>query len=266
MSLINKIKHKIYYPIVDNLIVNRLAEQHYYPSKHIQENDIIIAGFPKSGNTWMQNLVTGVLYGIDTNYLPDRLRAELVPAVRKGFYKRVLDFTCFKSHDLPKPEYRRVVHLVRDGRDAMASYYHYRNTLGFKESREDHIIKGKGVNPCKWHLHAEEWINNPYNAEIITIRYEDLLSNPLEEMRRFCDFAHVIRDDELIMKSVEGNSFKNMQRKEELFKRDSNKWPEGKKFFRKGKIGSYKEEIPPELIRFFEEESKEALTHFGYHV
>ena len=35
----------------------------------------------------------------------------------------------FKSHHRPKAEYRRVVYLIRDGRDAMMSYYNFINQL-----------------------------------------------------------------------------------------------------------------------------------------
>lgn len=249
---------------IDRLVSKRLREQHFYPTTYIKENDIIIAGFPKSGNTWMQNLISGVLYGIDSTLLPDRLTQELVPEITKGYYKRILNFVCFKSHDLPKPEYRKIIHLVRDGRDAMASYYHFRKGLGYNETYKQHIIEGQNVYPCKWHLYNEKWIENPYNSDIITIRYEDLLKNPLIEMQRICKFIGVERQNELILRSIEGNSFKNMQKKEETFKKHSNIWPDDKKFFRKGKIGSYKEEIPKELVKYFENESHLILSHFGY--
>lgn len=266
MELLNKIKRKVYYPVIDKIITKRLSSKHYYPSSHIEEQDIIIAGFPKSGNTWMQYLISGIIYGMDTHYLPDRLRAELVPATKKGFYSRVLDFTCFKSHDLPKKEYRKVIHLVRDGRDAMASYFHFRNAKGFDESMEDHIIRGKGVHPCKWHEYNQQWIDNPYNAEIMVIRYEDLLDNTFKEMKRFCDFANIKRDDSILLKSIEGNSFSSMKTKEKQFKRDGTNWSKKKSFYRKGKSGSYKEEIPQELIKYFESESESVLKHFGYDV
>jgi len=43
--------------------------------------DIFIVGYPKSGNTWMQNLVAGVIYGIDARLAPDSLIQDLVPDV-----------------------------------------------------------------------------------------------------------------------------------------------------------------------------------------
>ncbi|MCX7411931.1 MAG: sulfotransferase domain-containing protein, partial [Planctomycetia bacterium] len=41
-------------------------------------NDIFIAGYPKSGNSWMQVLVSCITYGIDPDTSPDSLVQELV--------------------------------------------------------------------------------------------------------------------------------------------------------------------------------------------
>src|ERR1700728_3872206 len=83
----------------------------------IDPGDIVVAGYPKSGNTWMQYLLAGLRFGIDVRLAPDSLVQELIPDMHsKRFYKRHLAPMFFKTHQLPKREFRRVIYLVRDGR------------------------------------------------------------------------------------------------------------------------------------------------------
>lgn len=244
-----------------------LLEQRYYPIAEVQPQDIFIAGYPKSGNTWMQNLAAGVIFGLDTRYLPDRLTQELIPDIyAKKYYKRFMDFAVFKTHELPRPEYKRVVHLVRDGRDALASYYAMNKALNIDVTLEEMILHGKELYPCRWHEHAKAWLENSYDADIIRIKYEDLLKDPLKEMRKFCKFIGIERQDDLIIRVIRGNHFNVMQEKEKKYGTDNKRWKPSKKFFRKGKIGSYKEEIPPRLIRSFNNQSEYYLKKFGYKI
>ena len=233
--------------------------------KKTNESDIFIAGYPKSGNTWMQNLIAGVKYGIETSLLPDTLTQELIPDVHgKDYYKRFSDSMFFKTHNLPSEKMKRVIHLVRDGRDVMASYYAMNKALGKITSLEDMIVSGKDIYPSKWHEHTRQWINNPYNAEILIVRYEDLIRDPLNQMIAVLAFAQLDRTDEVINRAIQGNTFVEMKRKEVEFGWNNKNWDPQKDFIRKGKIGSYKEEVPENLIRIFESESNKELKYLGY--
>lgn len=249
------------------VIREHMLENNYSPIGDIRAEDIIIVGFPKSGNTWMQNLIAGVLYGIDTTFLPDKLTQILIPNLHGTyFYKRLLDFTCFKSHLLPQPSYKKVVYIVRDGRDSLVSYYHMNQADKKEVTMEEMVKEGKGIYPSKWHEHVKAWKENPYNAEIMWIRYEDLHLQPLVEMKRFCEFAGIERDEDLLKRSIQGNSFKKMQKKEEKYGWDNQQWNAEEKFIRRGKMGSFRDEMPADLIRYFENEASEQLVELGYDI
>lgn len=242
-----------------------LESQHFYPISHTLPEDVFIAGYPKSGNTWMQHLLASLLFGVEPQYLPDRLAQELVPDMHvKKYYKRFLPFSCFKTHAFPRPEYRKVIHLVRDGRDAMASYYAMNKALGKSSSLEEMIVDGKNLFPGKWHVHTRQWLDNPYDAEIIEVKYEDLLNEPQQELEKICAFLGLERSEDLIARCISGNSFKSMQKREKSYGMDNKKWNKDEKFVRKGKSGSYKTEVPDHLVQHFTDESSEELKHFGY--
>lgn len=242
-----------------------LMNENFIPINDTREDDIFIAGYPKSGNTWVQNLVCSLQFGIDAKLLPDKLTQELVPDVHaKKYYKRIGDFTFFKTHNLPAPHMRKVIHLVRDGRDVMASYYAMNLAQGKRSSLEEMIIKGKDIFPSKWHKHSRLWIENPYQSEILTVKYEDLINDTFNQLSRILKFSNLERPAETISRAVEGNSFKEMQRKEKEFGWNNKNWNPEKKFIRKGRIGSFVEEIPSNLVDYFENEANRELQHFQY--
>ncbi|WP_430934749.1 sulfotransferase domain-containing protein [Saccharicrinis sp. 156] len=249
--------------------LEKITEREFLiPIDKTESQDVFIAGFPKSGNTWMQSLVAGLLYGIDTQYMPDKLAQEIVPDVHaRKYYKRFGTINFFKTHHLPQPHYKKVIYLVRDGRDAMVSYYHFNQKLGIHVSMDKMIKEGKHVFPSKWHQHVQQWQNNPYNAEIITIRYEDLQEQPLIELKKICEFVSIKRSDELLTKVIEGNRIDKMRaRVKETGGMGNKMWTgnKGQEFFRKGKTGDYVKEMSPEQIDYFNTDSASELKYFKY--
>lgn len=237
------------------------------PIAEHDENDIFIVGYPKSGNTWFQNLVSGVAYGVNPLYAPDTLIQEMVPDVHaKRFYKQFWTPMFFKSHNYPQPDYRRVVYLIRDGRDALVSYYHYKTAkLGREPDFREMAATGEGL-VGKWHEHVESWLANPYEADMIMIRYEDLKRDTVTELERFCTFAGIERERSWIQQVAESATFDKMHKKEKSgrYYRDDKAWPEDKAFVRRGVVGSYKDEMPPEVLELFLRDSQDTLTRLGY--
>ena len=121
-----------------------ISSEQYLPINETQKDDIFIAAYPKSGVTWMQNLIACLLLGANPDKITPRIVNELVPDVHaKKYYKRFFSRMIFKTHFLPQPEYRKVIHLIRDGRDSLVSYYHYNKLNGKKGYSLDEMINKK---------------------------------------------------------------------------------------------------------------------------
>jgi hypothetical protein len=247
---------------------------HYTECVPIQDfsatDDIFIVGYPKSGNTWLQNVVASLVYGIDASLAPDSIIQDLVPDVHyKRFYRRYATPMYFKSHCRPRPDYQNVIYLVRDGRDAMVSYYHYLKVLRGKQnldiSYEEMLRDRIGLfEKCKWHEHAEAWLANPHKARILTIRYENMRSQPMHELQKLCEFIKVEADDDILHKIIQQTSVEKMKAKEAKWGQNNPAWPKDKSFVRRGQSGSFKDEMPPEVLEYFLQESQPALEKLGY--
>ena len=251
---------------IDSGVHSIFTEDFKYQSikQGFKNDDVFIVGYPKSGNTWMQHIIGSLVFQINPLTMPDKLVQDLIPDVYHiKYFKRYWYFGFFKSHELPTPQYKKVIYLVRDGRDAMVSYYHYLNNVEKKPTTLEALIEGENIFPSKWHIHLKAWQENPYNSDIIYIKYEDLLSNPLIELRRICHFLNIIRSEQVLTMVIEGCNFANMKAKNKEFGW-GHKIIQDNTFFRNGRKGDFKSEMPKPLKQQFEKESMEVLKFFGY--
>jgi hypothetical protein len=77
------------------------------------EKDIVIAGYPKLGNTWFQNIISGLYFGVDLEYYNYDLVSSLsIDIHNEQYYKRYGDVVFFNSHYLPFPCYKKVGLLI----------------------------------------------------------------------------------------------------------------------------------------------------------
>ncbi len=239
----------------------------FTPINKFHPEDIFIVGWPKSGNTWFQNLVAGVIFGVDPRLSPPKLVHDIVPDVHyHKFYRRYSTPMFFKSHFLPLPEYRRVVYLLRDGRDALVSYRHYLEATQKKKIGFSELTAQKLLFPCPWREHVEAWERNPYDAQLIVIKYEDLLRQPVEQLERFCRFSNLTREREYLKAMAEAAQFRNLRSKEGNlgFGRPDLELAAGSFFFRRGVAGSHTDEMPPDVLTAFLEDAGETLRRHGY--
>lgn len=218
-------------------------------------NKVWLASFPRSGNTFIRNIFFHV-YGIDSLEDEKQLSA-------RGNIQFV------KTHMLPfeLSNYTRkkdkVIYLVRDGRDSVCSLAHKRKNiidvtsdleLNFKEAIEAHqgsFFGGWGNNILFW-----------LKEDPILIRFEDLVENPRkvfeEKLEKQLNLPSPNWDElPTFEKQKSGNAhFGNIKRE------NVENFPN--LFFRKGKIGVWKNEMSPKHQQMFVDLYKKYLLALGY--
>lgn len=225
--------------------------------------DVFVLGYPKSGHTWVQNLLACVRFGCDGRETPDAVVQHLIPDVQfLQYYVPFASPMFFKSHHLPRPDYRKVIYLLRDGRDVMASYRYFLGSVNAVEIGSYRELRR--LSDVAWHEHVEAWLKNPYEAEMLVVRYEDLLRDGARELRRMCRFAGVDASDERIHAAVESCSFENLRHKEAAYGLLTKRWPRGKHFFRRGVVGSYRDELDERFLQDFLAEAEPTLRRLRY--
>jgi hypothetical protein len=234
------------------------------PLRETLPEDIFLAGYPKSGNTWMQNLVVALLYGIDLEKVPYTFIHELVPGPRRRYYRRYSTPALFKTHDLPKPQHRRVIYIVRDGRDVMVSYQHFYNTIHRTSKTALELLQDKRLYPSQWHRHVRRWLNNPHGADLLIVKYEDLKRDTVGELRRLCAFMGLERDEAALQHAAAQGAFDAMRQREQVFGMENPRWPKDASFVRSGQIGGHTKDLPPDALEYFMRKAAPVMAQLGY--
>ena len=150
---------------------------------------IWIASYPRSGNTFLRiilqncfRLPTYSVYYIQGQNFPDPSAEALesAPALPNNWRELVTDnpaaqVSLIKTHDLPAGT-EPAIYIVRDGRAAIDSYFHYHQKFAFDKPTLTEVIAGA----CQfgsWSAHYQAW-RPQVRLNTLFLRYEDLVERP----------------------------------------------------------------------------------------
>lgn len=195
--------------------------------KHYQADAFIIS-YPKSGRTWLRIMLGKYLsciyeyeFNIDQDISEISSKNKNIP-----YIAFVHDFSSNSSHkkrvrylanNLPQNKAiyknKKVVLLVRDLRDVVISYFFhctqrdpiYSGTIS-QFIRDEQFGISKAVEFLNiWHK------NRKIPTELIVVKYEDILNNPIGELLRVVHFLDLPVSQEAACSSVDFASFDNMK-------------------------------------------------------
>lgn len=113
-----------------------------------------------------------------------------------------------------------------------------------------------------WSSHTASWEASPFRR--LTLRYEDLIADPLRhftDLATFCGFAV---SEEAIVSAIAATRFDKLAADEAL--NGFRERPEGMgRFFRAGRAGQWREMLTAQQIRRIECDHGTMMAHFGYH-
>tara|TARA_B100002051_G_scaffold112239_1_gene106837 strand:+ start:1033 stop:1866 length:834 start_codon:yes stop_codon:yes gene_type:complete len=168
------------------------------------------------------------------------------------------------------------IYIVRDPRDVVASYAHH-NNVSHEEIVESMINSQHGEYPEEkgkhffisitgsWSDHYNSW-KTYKGRKIIIIKYEDLVLKTNETFSKIIKYLNDINktvfDEKKIKFSIEQTNFQNLRKLEE--KEGFAEKGKGGFFFRKGKIGSWKDELNKDLVKIIEEKFRKEMLELEY--
>ena len=166
------------------------------------------------------------------------------------------------------------IYFLRNPLDVAVSYAHHSGCSYDKAiawmSDESHSFCGKPKRLhnqlrqklLSWSTHPLSWLENP---EIPTclLRYEDMKQEPVATFHKAVTFAGLDYNRQAVEKALALSDFKTLQEQEkkEGFQEKSQS---SEKFFRKGKIGSWREELNDNQAATIIADHRESMRRFGY--
>lgn len=172
-----------------------------------------------------------------------------------------------KTHRYPEEfrsvPVRAVVLLTRDPRDAVHSYYRWRQ--GFSESGEHGTFEEFLRRPASsgrppvldWAEFTRQWAD-----QALPLRFEDVKHDPVRAMGGLLAGLEIECDRARLSAAADRSSFEAMRAHE-----DRRAPGPGARIMRRGQVGEWREWYTPRLAAFFETaEVRRLATRFGYEV
>lgn len=210
----------------------------------------------------------------------DNLKSEMIEYLSSQseelIYVKIHEKYSYLSNDSPiiSDDFtHKVIYLVRNPLDVAVSYAHHDNlplSLIIKRMNKNFIL-GKHKNPeffnifeqlGSWSEHVSSWLDNQF-VEVEVIRYEDMHTKSLETFRKAIQFIGLSYSPSEIEKAIKSSNFENLQ-KQELKNHFKEKNPNSTNFFRKGKIGSWKEKLSEAQANIIISNHKKVMHRLNY--
>ena len=233
------------------------AIRYYQGIVGLNKNDIILASFPRSGNTWTRFFFCNLLSicewnGIEVDF--DILR-KVMPELGVNNLIEPWPYTTFprlvKTHMKFSPIFKgkQSILVVRDPRDTMVSYYHFA-----QKSRKwqfsgtfSSFIRHNQLGLKPWLEHFQSW----QPKSMIIIHFEDMIDDDIKQFKKILDVLDLnipYSCIEMAAHKSRFNSISNIENKRGLANSDN--FLDGFQHARLGKKGIWHDYFSQEDIAY----------------
>lgn len=200
----------------------------YFEDFSFRPDDIVIATYPKSGTTWMQEIVPLITSGGDPTSV------ESLPSWKRAPWLSTTDILDINIEERPSPRLLsthfhydmmppsffevkpKVINVMRNPKDVFtSSFYYYGMSSHLVEPGPQieflHTFLDGKVIFGSWFDHVKSWLNAEDKEHIMHISYEELITDLKDSVGRIAQFLGKSLDAELIEKIADRCLFKNMK-------------------------------------------------------
>ncbi|XP_055706447.1 luciferin sulfotransferase-like [Phlebotomus papatasi] len=251
----------------------------------VRPDDVWVVTFPKSGTTWVQEMVWQICNDLDYERSKQEHQMERFPYLELNcLFPKHVNFPntvtalqetksrrFIKSHLpaplLPKQIWTvkpRIIYVARNVKDVAISFYHfYRNVHHYPGSWEDFfdIFMKNRVYFAPYHTHVYNYWRMRNEDNILFLTFEEMKKDHPSVIRKTAQFLGKSFSENQILELADYLSFSKFSKittlnhdtvlhriQDEL----QTKLPDKDyHFVRKGEVGSYKVEMPKEVIEEF---------------
>jgi hypothetical protein len=240
-----------------------------------------LAGGPIASSRQLFDEATGLS---SSDMIPDEID-NLRPYVYDYIARNTTETIFHKIHDaytltaegrplVPKESTIGALYFVRNPLDVAVSFAHHSN-LSFEAivaamNNEEYAFCSKSSRLhmqlrqklLTWSHHYLSWTRQA-DFPVMVMKYEDMKLNTFESFSaaiKFCGFNY---SEAEITEAIRKSSFSELQKqeKERGFREKS---PDSQTFFRKGKIGTWQEELPQNLVDMIKKDHEKEMLQLGY--
>ncbi|NJK80072.1 MAG: sulfotransferase domain-containing protein [Chloroflexaceae bacterium] len=233
--------------------------------------DRYIVAHPRSGSTWLRTILSNIVFpdqpsnpDVYNAYMPS-VTLRSVPTLRKLPAPRLM-----VSHTNYLAGLPCVVYIVRDGRDAIVSSFHYwitrrqRDTVrDFGEFLQRYLLGSYGP---LWHADVHGWLTAgkaELGERLLVMRFEDMKARPIEMVSQIATFLQIAHTAEQVQMAVQGASIETMRQVEQR-RQEYDPNQADTSFYRGGKTGQWRDYFSPPLERAFCAVAADAMHLAGY--
>ncbi|KAL6467440.1 hypothetical protein MHYP_G00231170 [Metynnis hypsauchen] len=225
----------------------------------IQDSDVFVVTYPKSGTVWLQQILTLIEARGDAEATKDQLNSDRIPWIEvSGNEEKFISATpprirvTHLQHRFVPISLRqgtgKVIYVARNPKDVLVSYYHFHKYACMLETPKDFndfyekFMEGRVYGNC-WFEHIKTWYSHRDEMNFLYIAYEDMIKDLRSEVERICVFLGKNLSENELEDVVKHSTFKNMLNNDQANYRQISSSlldQQNGSFLRKGTVGDWK--------------------------
>lgn len=210
----------------------RQSRLQFLRRKHLPRDplhsDLYLVEFPKSGITWISNIVSQLMISnegdphesshpaLSSTFLNDRIPdIHLSRNIGHTIADEWPGHRVIKSHCRGNPDYLKVIYIVRHPLAVMSSYYEYCSNLGMFSGTFSRFIRHRHFGIKAWNDHVLSWNDRTRDSQLVVLlRYESMRENPVSSLDEVLSAFGISPGQSRISSAVDLSGFEEMRQLE----------------------------------------------------